>query len=789
MEIVKISVRNLVEFMMREGDINTSTTGVMDMDALQLGSKIHRKIQKRMGPEYQAEVSLFALHDMEDFQLKVEGRADGIIRKNPVIIDEIKSTYQDIYAMEKPALVHEAQAKCYAYMVADKESLPQISVQLTYVNIETERERRFLKTYTFPEIEGWYLKLIEDYAKWAQYEYHWKLRRNQSIQLIEFPFDYREGQKDLVVGAYRTILRSKKLFLEAPTGVGKTISTVFPAVKAIGEGLSSRIFYLTAKTITRTVAEDCFQMLGNQGLDFKTVTITAKDKICIFDKAACNPTDCPRAKGHYDRINNALFDLLTNNEKIDRQIISEYSEKYKVCPYEMSLDVALFSDAVICDYNYVFDPNVYLKRFFAGEKKGDMIFLIDEAHNLVERGREMYSATLNKEDFLLAKRFAKARAEAEKDSEREYETRGFIKCLESGNKQMLEWKHECDDFSTLESVGMFEFQLLRLLGHFDTFLKNYPVFDDRDKVLNFYFDLRHFLNILDLLSEKYTIYTDYDEQNRFRVKLQCMDPSDSLSSVLSKGRSAIFFSATLLPVRYYMEQLGGKEGDYAVYAPSSFPKENRGIFIAQDVSTKYTRRNESEFEKVCNYLKIFVGAKTGNYLVFFPSYAYMEQIYKQFENDFTDELIMQEKSMSEQEKEDFLKRFTQSNSDKTLVGFCVLGGIFSEGIDLTEDKLIGAAIVGTGLPMVCNERELFMKYYQQTKGKGFDYAYLYQGMNKVLQSGGRVIRTVEDRGVILLLDERFLQKSYLNLFPKEWSPYCVVDQEKLKSDLSDFWKL
>jgi Rad3-related DNA helicase len=535
------------------------------------------------------------------------------------------------------------------------------------------------------------------------------------------------------------------------------------------------------------VAEDCFHLLGNQGLDFKTVTITAKDKICIFDKASCNPVDCKRAKGHYDRINDALFDLLTNNEKIDRQVIMEYSEKYMVCPYEMSLDIALFSDAVICDYNYVFDPNVYLKRFFAGDKKGDMIFLIDEAHNLVERGREMYSATLYKEDFLLTKRVAKTMVEREKDGELAYELRAFIKSLEAGNKQMLAWKHDCDDFATLETVGMFEFQLLRLLGHFDTFLKNYPVFDDRDNLLDFYFDLRHFINILEILSEKYTIYTDYDESNRFRVKLQCMDPSDSLASVLSKGKSAIFFSATLLPVRYYIEQLGGKEDDYAVYAPSSFPKENRGIFIARDVSTKYTRRNAEEYNKICEYLKVFIEAKEGNYLVFFPSYAYMERIYREFEGSIEGELIMQEKSMTEQEKEEFLERFSKSDAEKTLVGFCVLGGIFSEGIDLTEDRLIGAAIVGTGLPMVCNERELFMDYYQKTKGKGFDYAYLYQGMNKVLQSGGRVIRTAQDKGVILLLDERFLQKSYLDLFPREWFPYQVVDKSKLKSYLVDFW--
>ena len=796
LEIVKISVRNLVEFIFRSGDIVSGGMGVKDVEAMQAGSRLHWKIQKRMGPEYEAEVPLFSDHILksgeDSFTLRVEGRADGVIHEDTTVIDEIKGVYFDIFSLSEPVYVHKAQAMCYAYMVAAEEELDEIGIQITYSHLESERERRFHEFFTWAEIETWFLDLLEKYSKWAMYEYQWKKQRNESIKNLSFPFEYREGQRKLVGSVYRTIEQGKKLYIEAPTGVGKTISTVFPAVKAMGEEICNRIFYLTAKTITRTVAEECFSLLSKENLRFKPITLTAKEKLCIFDKVNCNPTECERAKGHYDRVNEAVYDLLVHETKIDRDLILAYAQKHMVCPFEMSLDAALFADAVICDYNYVFDPNIYLKRFFSEGKKGDMVFLIDEAHNLVERGREMYSALLYKEDFLTMKRMVREIADKENDVVRKKELLKFIKALESGNKQMLEWKRQCDEFREIgegetAAVGLFEFQLLRILGGFEEFLREQPLLSEREKMLDFYFNLRHFSNMLELRDEKYVIYSDYDEDGRFRVKLQCMDPSTQLSRVLGRGKSTIFFSATLLPIRYYKEQLAGSEEDYAVYAPSSFPPENRKIMIAKDVSTKYTRRTDTEYEKVADYLISFTGSKVGNYLVFFPSYAYMDKIREIFEKKSEVSVIYQDRSMTEQQKEDFLNSFEQE-TEETRVGFCVMGGIFSEGIDLKDDRLIGAAIVGTGLPMVCNERELFLRYYEKRKHHGFDYAYLYPGMNKVLQSGGRVIRTATDRGVVLLLDERFLGRQYRELFPREWIPYDVVNLIEMKEKLNEFWR-
>lgn len=850
-EVVNISVRKLVEFIFRSGDINTTEgSGVADVEAMQMGSRIHREIQKKMGPTYQAEVPLFSVQTIEEgddcFELKIEGRADGIFyakkenyfsiealnmgdvvyptdleddeddkdelpkmseienqkdeneddkgHKIITTIDEIKGVYMPIDYISEPVYVHKAQAMCYAYMVATDQSLDEIGVQITYAGLESRREKRFRYLFTYEEIKEWFLDLVNQYSKWAMYQYQWSKKREESIGKLSFPFAYREGQKRLVAGVYRTIEAGKKLFIEAPTGVGKTISTVYPAVQAMGQGFYEKLFYLTAKTITRTVAEECFATLEEAGLVFKPITITAKEKLCILEKPNCNPIDCERAKGHFDRVNDAVFDLLTNEHAITRELILEYSEKYKVCPYEMSLDAALFADGVICDYNYVFDPNVHLKRFFAETKKNDYLLLIDEAHNLVERGREMFSAVLIKEDFLEIKKIINHYKDYMMDTEMQAILKSFVKALEAGNRIMLAWKRECadtkeyDEFHVLSDLGMFQFHILRILGNYEKFLKKAGYLEERDKLLDFYYSLRHFSAMADQMENDYTIYCDYTESGNFRVKLQCMDPARNLAATMDRMRSTILFSATLLPIRYYREQLGAREEDYSMYATSSFPKENKKILIAKDVTTKYTRRGPKEYQKIAEYLVTFATAQKGNYLIFFPSYAVMMEVLTLFEEKAPEEVetICQGRNMSEVEREEFLEAFSVEN-EKTLVGFCVMGGIFSEGIDLKEDRLIGAAIVGTGLPMVCNERKLFQNYYDERRKGGFEYSYLYPGMNKVLQSGGRVIRTTTDRGVILLLDERFGQRQYTELFPREWFPYEWTDAKDLEGKLKEFW--
>lgn len=794
-QIIKISVRNLVEFILREGDIDNRTTGSMERDAMQQGSRIHRKIQKRMGSDYRAEVPLKQQCPCDGFILQVEGRADGILTEaGKVVIDEIKGIMRDLEQVREPVGVHLAQAKCYAYIYALQNELEEIGVQMTYCNLETEEIKRFRQQYRCEELRQWFQALIRAYEKWAGFQIAWRKERNESIRRTEFPFPYRAGQRDLAGAVYRTILRQKKLFIQAPTGVGKTMATVFPAVRAMGENLGEKIFYLTAKTITRTVAEQAFQTLRSQGLLFKTITLTAKEKICFCGETECNPDTCPYAKGHYDRVNDAVFDLITNDCELTRSVLEAQAEKYQVCPFEMALDVSVWVDAVICDYNYVFDPNAHLKRFFSEGNKGGYLFLVDEAHNLVERGREMYSAEIYKEDVLRIKRLVKA------------EDPKLAKRLEECNKQLLEMKRECESYTILhaegrstggdngfqvvDSVSHISLKLMNVFGELERYLEECQDSDKREEVLEFYFQIRNFLNIYDILNENYTVYTELERQGRFKLKLLCVNPAANLQGYLEQGNSTIFFSATLLPIHYYKKLLSVEKEDYAVYAESAFPKENRLLLLATDVSTKYTMRGKGMYRKIAQYILKTIRAKRGNYMIFFPSYLFLEDVYEFFQIEMKEEdeieCVIQTQRMGEEAREIFLETFEEER-EGSLAGFCVMGGIFSEGIDLTKDRLIGAVIVGTGLPQVCNDREILRSYFDNRNLSGFDYSYLYPGMNKVLQSAGRVIRTEEDRGVILLLDERFLGRQYQDTFPREWSGIQRCRLENLEEKLKNFW--
>ncbi|MDD3252156.1 MAG: ATP-dependent DNA helicase [Lachnospiraceae bacterium] len=774
---IKLSVRNLVEFVMRGGDIDNRRTSGADKDAMQAGSRIHRKIQRRMGADYRAEVVLKHVVEEENYQIVVEGRADGIIEAAAeVTIDEIKGVYLDVNRLEEPVPVHLAQALCYGYFYCCDKELNQIGIQVTYCNIETEEIRRFKQEKTFEELTQWFEGLIHEYIKWAEYLYRHELRREESLKELEFPYAYREGQKELAVSVYRAISRGRKLFIQAPTGIGKTLSTVYPSLKAMGEGYGEKLFYLTAKTITRSVAEDCFALLREHGMFFTTVTITAKEKLCPLDKTECNPDACPYAKGHYDRVNDAVYEIIHQESGITRELVLQYAEQFQVCPFEFCLDISNWVDGIICDYNYVFDPNARLKRYFADGVAGDYLFLIDEAHNLVNRAREMFSAVLVKEDILTVKRILKGK------------NKKVERALERCNKNLLEWKRDCEGYQVLEEISLLASNLMGLFGELEAFMEEEREFADRDLVLDFYFQVRHFLNMFEGLDEHYRVYTELGNDGNFRLRLFCIDPSKCLSDCLEKGRGTVFFSATLLPIRYYKKLLSGNLEDYAVYAQSPFADEKRLLLIGSDVSSRYTRRTVSEYRKVVSYIEMLAQSHKGNYLVFFPSYSYMEAVRRQLEELYDGSFLWrsQENRMTEEAREDFLADF-ETERQQSFVGLCVLGGIFSEGIDLKAERLEGAIIVGTGLPMVCTEQEILKNYFEEKGENGYDFAYQYPGMNKVMQAAGRVIRTVDDRGVILLLDDRFLRPDIQEMFPREWSEYGSVTRATVTGWLERFW--
>lgn len=775
MKHIKISVRNLVEFVMRSGDIDSRFTS--SARAVE-GTRAHQRVQNSYGDEYEAEVSLKHSLEHEDFTIEIEGRIDGIIKENNrVIIDEIKSTLKPLDEIQEDYnLLHWAQGKCYGYIYSKKHNIEELGIQITYINIDTDEIKKFTKKYSFQELEEFFMSLIDKYIEWANMTYYWGIVRDESIKELSFPYkSYRKGQRKLAVSVYQTIVHGKNLFSQAPTGIGKTISTVFPAIKSIGQGLSSKVFYLTAKTITREVALNAIYHMACKGLRVKSIVLTAKEKICRNEKVKCNPEDCPYAKGHYDRVNDALMDVLKNEDRITRDVVLKYADKHKVCPFEFSLDLCLFSDVIICDYNYVFDPNVYLRRFF--ETKGDYVFLIDEAHNLVDRSREMFSAEIYKSPIL------KYKKELKEDFPEL--SRHFNNCNNAMNKIKREYL-KGDFYYQKEEINYIYSPIRKLINELEEWLlkeRNHKLYEELQEL---YFDLLRFINMSELYDSRYVTYIERLDDDMV-IKLFCVDASYLLSEALKRGRAAIFFSATLTPLDYYRNVLGGNEDDYIIAFPSPFPRDNLCLLIGGNISTKYKDR-ENTYLDVVKYIEEFTSQRKGNYFIFFPSYKYMEEVYGAFiERNPHVYTIIQDTSMDESEREEFLDRFNDSQ-DKSMIAFAVLGGIFSEGIDLIGDKLIGAVIVGVGLPKICYQQDIIRDYFNSENGLGFEYAYMYPGMNKVLQAAGRVIRSETDRGALLLIDERFTTKGYLRLFPKEWMHFKPVRKEKdIRTYLKGFW--
>lgn len=823
---IRLSVRELVEFVLRSGDIDSRQAAGGKKAAMQEGSRLHRKIQRRMGASYQAEVAMKYILEEENFRLQIEGRADGVIEEtNGWAIDEIKCMYMDISRLEAPIPVHLAQAMCYAYFLCLDKELTSVGVQMTYCQIETEEIRRFREEKTAQELKTWFAGLIGEYKKWADYQYVHHLRRQESLKKLTFPYPYRRGQKELAVDVYRSIIRKRNLYIQAPTGIGKTLSTLFPSLKAMGEGYGEKLFYLTAKTITRQVAQEGLDILRKNGLFFSSVTITAKEKLCVLEKPECHPDACPYARGHFDRVNAAVFALIHQETAIDREKLIAYAKQYQVCPFEFCLDISLWVDGIICDYNYVFDPNVRLKRYFAEGKQGDYLFLIDEAHNLLSRAREMYSAVLVKEDVLLIRRLVKERSPK------------LARLLDACNKSLLEYKRHCETYVVLEEISHLALQVMGIFSELEVFMEEYTDFPDRDMVLEFYFQIRDFMTIFEQLDGGYRIYSQMTEDGRFQIRLFCINPSGPLRSCMDQGISTILFSATLLPMLYYKELLSGEPEGYAIYAESPFSRENRLLLVARDISSKYSRRNQREYQKAAEYVEKIVGGRKGNYMVFCPSYQYMGELVRALEvknggkisgtggtevsggggedgkregeeegrEEMKFRLLVQESRMDEEEREAFLREFLQEGQEeeisgreiltekragkkKSLVALCVMGGIFGEGIDLKEESLIGVIVIGTGLPMVCAEQEILKTYFEEKQKPGFAYAFQYPGMNKVMQAAGRVIRTVKDEGVIALLDERFLRPDYLALFPREWADFKRVTLSAVEQATREFWE-
>lgn len=776
---VKVPVRQLVEFILRGGSIDNRYGG---LERAQEGARIHRKLQKAEGEGYLPEVFLSMTCEWEGVSFTVEGRADGIYTDGNgcVTIDEIKTTLAPLEEItEEYNRMHWAQAMCYAYFYAVQKGLSAIAVRLTYYQVESDGIKHFYRTFSIGELKVFFESLLQQYKIWADWETEWKQKRDTSIRELRFPFaSYRAGQRELAEAVYRTIASKGKLFCQAPTGIGKTMSTLFPSIKAIGEGKAEKVFYLTAKTVTRRAAEEALRQLRNQPLCLKSVTLTAKDKICFLEKRNCNPEACPYADGHFDRINEALLTALERYEDFTREVIELIARQERVCPFELSLDLSVWCDCIVCDYNYLFDPTASLKRFFS-ETGGAYVFLVDEAHNLVDRARAMYSAELLKSSFLtLKKNLGK-------------EEKALRGALQRVNAFMVSLRKKCGEEHFMvsnEALEEWNARLTALSSCCEEWLKRHRAPTEGQEVLDVYFAVLSYLKIADLYDGCYTTTVE-TFRNEVKVKQLCLDPARLLAKATAYGKATVFFSATLTPPGYFARVLGGGDRCYYRQMESPFSQQRCCLLIADQVNTRYRAREES-VQILSDYIHTTISGKQGNYMVYFPSYRYMYMVSERFRLQHPEvPVAVQTSDMEEAEREMFLSRF-QEREEETLVGFCVLGGLFSEGIDLKGKRLIGSIVVGVGLPQINREQDLLRDYYNQANGgSGFDYAYRFPGMNKVLQAAGRVIRGPEDCGVILLIDDRFTTPDYKNLFPKHWGHYRrVANLGQLREEINFFWQ-
>ena len=773
MNNIKLSVRDLVEFVYKSGDINVKN---LSADRAMEGIRAHKILQSSMGENYHKEYFLKREFNLGDINFIIEGRADGIIYKDDaIIVDEIKSTYTNLDLIEENHNeAHIAQAKCYAYIYCLDNETDSISVQLRYYNLDTEKTKTILYHYNLNELEMFFYELLDSYIEWAQTIIDLKKEREISIDELKFPFDsYRKGQRNFSVAVFQTIKEGKKIFSQAPTGVGKTVSVLFPAIKSMNHKSNTKIYYLTAKSSTKTIAFNTVKMMVDKGLRLRTTVITAKDKICFMDETNCDPEYCPYARGYYDRLNTPLKNSIKNNCLFDREYIEETARKHDLCPFEFSLDLGYMSDAVICDYNYYFDPRVALQRDDVFQNSND-ILLIDEAHNLEDRTRDMYSPELIKEEFYeLYKQMKKI-------------NKKIGSTLLNINKKFIEIKKDADgEPKILESEPS---ELINSVRKFSAAAEEY-INDKKneiipDELIDMYFKGTFFIKISEIADSSFCYYVDF-AGNKTKVKLFLIDPSTVLREILKNAWSSIFFSATLTPLKYFRYILGGDDDDHILKIKSPFDDENLNLMITSDISMKYTER-EANIERACSYINMVISEKKGNYMVFFPSYSFMGKIYDTYENLYdTTNIILQNQGLNEEEQTDIVDRF---RNEKGLVLFTVVGGVFSEGIDLPLEKLIGAIIIGTGIPQISFERNIIKDFFDEKYNSGYDFAYKYPGFNKILQSAGRVIRTENDKGTVLMIDSRLCQTTYIRLFPEHWGHYKRVNStENLVNEIKSFW--
>lgn len=842
---VRLAVRELVEKTERSGDINFRFSS---RSSAQEGIKGHQKIQKSRSDGYIAEKKVSRVFQIADLAIEVGGRVDGfrfegrqseqvstsekdpgqdydgLSTVSPLVsptvlstsqsnaslwVEEIKTTRMDVLHIPDNILrLNWGQVRVYAYLLSLEFELPaheEVVLNLCYYNLDDEVEYIFEDKCTCGDLADFFNGLLGRYARWRRKYERWQKRRNETISDMTFPFTgYRNGQREMAVSIYQTMRDRQQLVMQAPTGIGKTMASIFPSIKAMKEFSYDKIFYLSAKTSGQSMAASAVNELRKNGLRFRDITLTAKDKICFTPGAPCDSEHCPFAVGYYDKLPLALEETLATEVSLTRSVIEKIAQKFTICPFELSLDLSEISDMVICDYNYVFDPAVYLRRYFIDAKSDDVGgrygFLIDEAHNLVDRGRDMFSAELVKETLMAYKRNQKSALPV------------IANRLELINREILKLirPHK----TALETDGHLLFdsfpdRLSKAIRQFcdatEEWLHGNSGGAEQSDLLKIYFDCLRFLRLGELYDSNYSFLITRRSGHTL-VKLYNINPAPGLSEGLKRGLASVCFSATMGPQPYFQSLMGVSEEASWYKIPAPFDPSNLGVFVPRYISTIYRDRDNS-LDDLVSLIADVASQRVGNYLVFFPSYAYLNEVFDSFSVCHPHfNAISQVPVMDDAARRVFMEKFEvaspQDDADRqSLVGFAIMGGVFGEGIDLKGNKLIGVIVVGVGLPQLGIERDLIKNYFngefgdgkmpdnyqEHVTGKGFEFAYQYPGINRVLQTAGRLIRSDTDRGILCLVDNRFNERRYQQLLPDHWHVEGVKSPAHLSRALRAFW--
>jgi len=761
MKTIHVAIKEVAQYVFSAGDLNVSS---QRLERERIGQLVHGQRQSLYAPDVDSEVVIEGSVALKDVTYHLKGRIDGVF-KNPLLIEEIKSTLLDVNTLKEPVLpAHLLQLKLYCYLLMVKQDLKTIKGRLIYIQHPSNHEKAFTYDFDRDVLEFEVETALETHYAWAKIVDAHLEDKQERFQAIPFPFSqFREGQETFISNVYETFIREGLTFIEAPTGIGKTAAALHGALSGV-KSKDEKIMYVTAKIAGQKTAIDALSRFQT-ATPIKTVRLHAKERLCLRDEVDCDPDICPFAKGYYDRVPKALKELYQKDGIIDSEVLKEMGLKHQVCPHELALDYALYADVVVADYNYAFDPRIQLVRFFEEQERYPKL-LVDEAHNLVDRGQAMYSAELSLNDLKRQTAQLKNIKPSPMDA-----LEVLIQTLEKEAKNASVNREESVYFEAIPND--LPFIIETAVDALEPLLRQHKFHPLRPVFRELFFTLIDFLRIEDYFDKAFVYGVHFKEEGPL-FSIECLDPSGPLSETLMhKSQGAILFSATLEPASYYQNMIAKGEGQW-LKLPSPFPSKNLEILLDTSESLKYKDRLNAIPRIIDTLIALFEMGPVHS-MTYFPSYAFMQQVKKAFDATGYD-LFIQTPQMDALEKETLFKKFQEKSSHHKML-WTVLGGSYAEGVELPDNQLKAVFIIGVALPQVSPKKDLEKHRFEMIYQEGFHYAYTYPGMTKVIQSVGRLIRTDTDQGIAILMDQRYETPIYQALFPPHWDQIKTLEKE------------